>query len=129
MKVKIKSLWIRKRTLSTPTVLSLYFTVNCTLFQCSSIIKQSITKSFSHLSHQDPLFCSAKKYCFPSDPLHLLFSFRRTSHDRVTTYKSSLITPHTLFFTTAITTYSAKPLKHKYIRQLRRVQPCSPYQL
>lgn len=81
------------------------------------------------------LFCQ-KSTVFHSDPLHLLFSFRRTSHDRVTTYKSSLITPHTLFFTTAIPPILLKPYfipslshTHKYIRQLRRVQPCSPYQL
>lgn len=59
VKVKLKSL--KKGTLfflhfQFSLSLSLYLTVNCTLFQCSSIIKQSITKSFPHLSHQGLTF-------------------------------------------------------------------------
>ena len=80
-KVKWKSfVWIKKKgTFSTPLLslsFYLYLTVNCTLFQCWSIIKQSITKSFPHLSHHHFHFSSAKQLLYPSGPLHLLFSFR-----------------------------------------------------
>lgn len=58
-KVKVKFKELKKRNFIFPpplSILSLYLTVNCTLFQCSSIIKQSITKSFPHLSHQGLTF-------------------------------------------------------------------------
>jgi hypothetical protein len=49
VKLKIKSL--KKGTLI--IFFSFFISLSyCTLFQCSSIIKQSITKSFPHLSHQ-----------------------------------------------------------------------------
>jgi hypothetical protein len=79
VKLKIKSL--KKETLI--IFFSFFISLSyCTLFQCSSIIKQSITKSFPHLSHQRLTlhFSSAKEVLYPSGPLHLLFSFRGMGH-------------------------------------------------
>ena len=50
------------------------------LFPSSSIIKQSITKSFPHLSHHTFFSALPKKSCILLPPSHLLLTFRGMGH-------------------------------------------------
>lgn len=73
-KVKKLKLWkkkLKKKVFFFPST----FSYPCNLlFLSSSIIKQSITKSFPHLSHHYHLFRSAKKVLHSSAPLRIYYS-------------------------------------------------------